>query len=83
MARLNVDLEDGLYKNLKLDAVENGVTITDIVTQMLIERYVQGDPVIVPKKEDRIHLALPEPKENQWMPCKHGSKPTLCKHGCT
>ena len=57
MARLNINVDDELYKNFKMKCVNNDITITDAITQYMKEVV---DYKAEKYKEDKIKLELIE-----------------------
>jgi hypothetical protein len=43
MKRITVDLEDELYKRVKIRCAEDGLKITDLVRRLLVESLEKGE----------------------------------------
>jgi len=46
--RLSIDIPDDLHREVKIKAINNGTTVTAVVKRLL-EEYVSGNTISVPK----------------------------------
>lgn len=82
MKRLNIELTEDEHKAIKLRAITEGLTITELVKKMVAGGVaIKEDPVVnIPIKETPKKIG-----ENSWgiansRLCSHGAFPDYCKH---